>query len=87
MDINNYYSNTFFMRKICLIAAAMMGFVLSSVVALGQVDEMEPGIYAMVEGEPVPLGFVNGTTAVSTTGVLGVEVGKSSKAPSSKMAN
>ena len=66
----------YFMKKICLIAAAMMGFVLSSVVALGQVDERVPGIYAMVEGESVPLGFVNGTTAVSTTGVLGVEVGK-----------
>lgn len=44
--------------------------------AYAQMDEREPGLYAIVGEQSIPLPFSNGTTSVGTTGILGVEVGR-----------
>ena len=44
--------------------------------AYAQMDEREPGLYAIVGEQSIPLTFSNGTTSVGNTGILGVEVGR-----------
>lgn len=44
--------------------------------AYAQMDEREPGLYAIVGEESIPLTYSNGTTSVTSTGILGVELGK-----------
>lgn len=61
-------------RSFILCAAAMLLSV--SINASAQTDELEPGIYAIVDGEAIALSHVMGITGNSGTEILGVEIGK-----------
>lgn len=64
------------MHKKYLIITALFCALFFSFDAFAQMDEREPGLYAIVEGESIPLSFSNGTTLVSTHNLIGVEVGQ-----------
>ena len=61
-------------RAFILCAAALLLSV--SINASAQTDELEPGIYAIVDGEATALSHVMGITGNSGTEILGVEIGK-----------
>ena len=66
------------MKKILhTLAVAVICLTAFSVSSNAQMDEREPGLYAIVDGESIPLGYTSGSTSVSTTNVVGFEVGKS----------
>lgn len=64
------------MKKARIIVATLLSTFFFAVNAYAQMDERQPGLYAIVGDESIPLTFSNGTTSVSTTGILGVEVGR-----------
>lgn len=64
------------MKKARIIVATLLSTFFFAVNAYAQMDERQPGLYAIVGEESIPLTFSNGTTSVSTTGILGVEVGR-----------
>lgn len=64
------------MKKFFFALLAVFCFLMSSVYAHAQLDERAPGIYAIVDGESVPLVYSNGVTSVKTTSVVGFEVGQ-----------
>lgn len=64
------------MKKLMLSSFVM---VLFSMFAVAQNDEREPGIYAVVGEESVPLTFIQGSTSNSNTGILGIEISKQKK--------
>lgn len=64
------------MKKARIIVATLLCTFFFAVNAYAQMDERQPGLYAIVGEESIPLTFSNGTTSVSTTGILGVEVGR-----------
>lgn len=61
-------------RLFALVAAATSVFFAGN--SYAQTDEREPGLYAIVGEESVPLAYTNGTVHSSSTGILGVEFGK-----------
>ena len=63
------------MKRLFYFLAAALTLMGSGIVANAQVDERAPGIYAIVNGESIPLNFTSGNTAVSTTNIIGFEVG------------
>ncbi len=73
-------------KSFYLIFAALLCTLSFTVNAYAQMDEREPGLYAIVGEESIPLTYSNGTTSVTSTGILGVELGKKKctyKGPSS----
>ena len=64
------------MRTIQFLFAALVCAFAFNINADAQMDEREPGLYAIVGEESIPLVYSNGTASVSSTGILGVELGK-----------
>lgn len=54
----------------CLVLA------LCSVLAVAQNDTLEPGLYAINNGEPVVMSAINGANSKTSAGILGVEIEK-----------
>ena len=65
------------MKRTCFYAFAAIFSLAFGLNASAQLDEREPGIYTIVNGESVPLEFTAGTTSVKTTNILGFETGNS----------
>ena len=66
------------MKKILhTLAVAVICLTAFSFSSNAQMDEREPGLYAIVDGESIPLGYTSGATSVNTTNIVGFEVGKS----------
>lgn len=63
-------------NNIIILTSLICAIFLTNNSAYAQMDEREPGIYAIVGEESIPLVYSNGTTSVSSTGILGVELGK-----------
>lgn len=64
------------MKKIRLIVTALFCAFAFATAASAQMDERAPGLYAVVGEESIPLTFSIGTTAVTTTNIIGIEMGK-----------
>lgn len=64
------------MKKHPYILIALLFTLCFTAKASAQMDEREPGLYAVVGGQSIPLTYSNGTTYVGSTGILGVEVGR-----------
>lgn len=62
--------------KTPLFLTAFLCALLFSQNVFAQMDEREPGIYAVVNGESLPLNYSNGIKHNSSTGILGIELGK-----------
>lgn len=63
------------MKRIVFFIAAAVCLIASQTNSFAQLDERAPGLYAIVGEESIPLPFFNGTTSVSTTNIVGFEVG------------
>lgn len=58
------------------ISALVCALLFTTTDAYAQMDERQPGIYAIVGEESIPLQYTNGVNDVATTGILGFEVGR-----------
>ncbi len=64
------------MRKCILLFTALTCALLFNSKAYAQMDERQPGLYAVVGEESIRLPFSNGTVNSTSTGILGFDIGK-----------
>lgn len=58
------------------IITTILSLLTLSIVASAQNDNLEPGIYSVIDGNPSHLVYANGTAASSSSSLLGIEIGK-----------